>query len=45
MNREGYVAVAFDKGGLCLYGINGKTLMSLEHPDHVQVYRVYITNV
>ena len=25
MNREGYIVVNFDKGGLSLYGINGKT--------------------
>lgn len=42
MNREGYVVVNFDKGGLCLYGINGKTMKTVEHGDTVQVSSEFI---
>ena len=37
MNREGYIVVRFYQGGLCLYGVNGKTLKSLPQKENIQV--------
>ena len=36
LNREGYIIVNYDKGGLCSFGINGKTLRHIAHNDNVQ---------
>lgn len=37
MNREGYVVVNYDRGDLCLFGINGKLLKHTRHQDVIQV--------
>ena len=37
LNREGYIIVNYDKGGLCSFGINGKLLGHVAHNDNVQV--------
>ena len=37
LNREGYIIVNYDKGGLCSFSINGKTLRSVSHNENVQV--------
>lgn len=37
LNREGYIVVVYDKGLLCLYGLNGRFLLRTLHPDHIQV--------
>ena len=37
LNREGYIVVNYDKGGLCSFGINGKTMRHVSHNDNLQV--------
>lgn len=36
LNREGYIVVNYDKGGLCSFGINGKTMRHVSHNDNLQ---------
>ncbi len=37
LNREGYIVVVYDRGLLCLYGLNGRFLLCTQHSDHIQV--------
>ncbi len=41
LNREGYIIVYYEKGGLCSFGVNGKTLRFVTHNDNVQVLKSY----
>ena len=40
LNREGYIIVNYEKGGLCSYSINGKTLRHVSHNENVQVRQI-----
>lgn len=37
LNREGYVVVSYEKGGLCSFTINGKIQRYVTHNDNLQV--------
>ena len=37
LNREGYVVVSYEKGGLCSFTINGKIQRCVTHNDNLQV--------
>ena len=37
LNREGNIVVSYEKGGICLFTINGKLLCDIKHSESVQV--------
>ena len=40
LNREGNIVVSYDKGGICLFTVNGKFLCDISHSESVQVISV-----
>jgi len=38
LNREGYIVVNYDRGGLVSFSVNGKTLKHVSHSDNLQVF-------
>jgi len=37
LNREGNIVVSYEKGGICLFTVNGKLLCDISHTESVQV--------
>ena len=37
LNREGNIVVSYEKGGICLFTVNGKLLCDISHSESVQV--------
>ena len=37
LNREGNIVVSYEKGGICLFTVNGKLLCDISHNESVQV--------
>jgi len=37
LNREGNIVVTYEKGGICLFTVNGKLLCDILHSESVQV--------
>jgi len=37
LNREGNIVVSYEKGGICLFTVNGKLLCDISHSESIQV--------
>jgi len=43
LNREGNIVVSYEKGGICLFTVNGKLLCDISHSESVQVMSVCLS--